>query len=285
MNLLKRAQDEFVPLYDALILQSLSGWVAKLKTTMSLHEFMAAQGRNADTFDTSPHFTSLVPLVDRMYEVAGELASQRHSPTLVKLLMMCRRDFLIAAGQIQRALPFDSHANTRRAVEIARVALAFKRNPGNTEEWLRSDLRQRRWDARQEGRKPDHLPPARFPELDGEPLLASLQQYIGIASDSYIHFTPEFYGQQTFSETAVDDGKVFIALEYFTAPRDVLFHAVQLCGLHVRILLVFDAVFDSTVTADPGWNVLRTTFEPLAQELMQAVPKLPPPTADFESPE
>src|ERR1017187_9950713 len=76
---------------------------------MSLNEFIAAQNTNAETFGQAPHFASLVPLVDRMYDTAGKLASPRHSPTLLKLMMICRREFFVAASQIRRGLPFDSH--------------------------------------------------------------------------------------------------------------------------------------------------------------------------------
>lgn len=87
------------------------------------------------------------------------------------------------------------------------------------EEWLKAELRQRRWDSRQQGQKHEHLPAARFPELDGEPLLAALQQYYGIASDTYVHFTPECFGQQQSSQTPTGDGEVFVGLSYFaTAP-------------------------------------------------------------------
>jgi hypothetical protein len=191
-------------------------------------------------------------------------------------MMVCHREFLVAASQIRRGLPFDSHANTRRAVEVAKVALALKRNRNNAEKWLKTEIRQRRWDARRRGQKPQRLPPIQFPELDQEPLIASLQEYFGIASDTYIHFTPEFFGQQPFSQTPVDGGNVFIGLDYFGSERDILFHAVMLCGLHLRILLVFDAVFDNVMIEDPGWKVLRTTFEQLAAELMRDLPPLSP---------
>jgi len=183
---------------------------------MSLTEFMAVQAKNAEEFSKHMVFASLVPLVDRMYETAGLLASKNYSPTLVRLLMMCRREFHVAASQIIRGLPFDSHANTRRAVEAAKVALAVKRNRANAEEWLKTEVRQRRWDARQQGQKPEHLPSARFPELDNEPLVAPLQTYFGIASDLYVHFTPEFFGRQTFTQTPQEDGTVFVKLEYIT---------------------------------------------------------------------
>jgi len=240
---------------------------------------MGVQAKNAESFGRAPHFSSLVPLVDRMYEVGGELASHHHhSPTLLKLMLVCRREFLVAASQIRRGLPFDSHANTRRAVEAAKVALALKRNPANGEAWLKTDLRQRRWDARQEGQKPEYLPPVRFPELDQEPLLLALQQYFGMASDTYIHFTPEYFGQQEFSQQPAEGDKVWVRLEYFAAERDILFHAVTLCALHIRILLVFDAAFDNVMTSDGGWKVLRVTGDQLAADLLRGLP--PPPGHD-----
>jgi hypothetical protein len=190
-------------------------------------------------------------------------------------MMICQRELLVSASQIQRGLPSDSHANTRRAVEVAKVALALKRNRNNAEAWLKADLRQRRWNSRQQGQKPEYLPPVRFPELDGEPLIEALQQYFGMASDTYVHFTPEFFGQQPFSQTHTEDGNVFIALNYFGTERDILSHAVMLCGLHVRILLVFDAVFDGIVAVDAGWNLLQVTFDQLAADLMRNLPPLP----------
>jgi hypothetical protein len=120
---------------------------------MSLNDFMSAQTKNADAFAKTPHFATLVPLVDRMYATAVELASPKHSPTFGKLMMICHREFLVAASQIIKGLPFDSHVNTRRAVEAAKVALAIKRNRANVQEWLKPEQRQERWYLRH-GRKP-----------------------------------------------------------------------------------------------------------------------------------
>jgi hypothetical protein len=119
------------------------------------------------------------------------------------------------------------------------------------------------------------MPPIRFPELDQDPLIASLQEYFGIASDTYVHFTPEFFGQQDFSQSPLDDANVFIGLNYFSNERAILLHAIMLCGLHVRILLVFDAAFDHIIISDAGWKVLRVTFDQLAVELMRELPPVP----------
>jgi len=235
---------------------------------------MAAQANNAVVLANAPHFASLIPLVDRMYDTAAQLAAPKHSPTLGKLLMVCHREFLVAASQIIRGLPFDSHANTRRAVEVAKVALAFKRNVANVHKWLKPDLRQRRWNAREEGKKPERLPSVRFPELDNDPLVQDLQQYFGIASDAFVHFTPEFFALQESSETPDGDGNVSVVLNYITSNRNILLHAAMLCGLHVRTLLVFDAAFDGVVSAHAGWKVLRATFDQLSTELSRDLPPL-----------
>jgi hypothetical protein len=207
-----------------------------------------------------------------MYDTAGILASKKHSHTLVRLMMICRREFLTAQSQVIRGLPLDAHANTRRAVEAAKVALAVKRNRANAEEWLKTDVRQRRWDARQQGQKPEHLPSARFPELDQEPLLAYLQQYYGMASDMYIHFTPEYLGRQTFTQTPQSDGIVFVELAYIADEREMLFTAISQCSAHAHILLVFNEVFENVMTNDPGWKLLKTTFDQLAADLLRQVP-------------
>src|ERR1022692_478806 len=167
---------------------------------MDLSEFKAAQDQVEAHFAGSGVFASLVPVVLRMYCCARDLAQPRSSPTLGRLLMLCHREFLVAASQIQRGLPYDAAANTRRATEIARVALALKRDPENAHKWLHADVRQARWDARSAGNKPPRLPSVQFPEVDGDPLYASLKDYFGIYSDAYIHFTPEFLGIQQFPE-------------------------------------------------------------------------------------
>jgi len=136
---------------------------------MSLHEFMAAQAQNAQTFSQAPHFASLVPLVDRMYTTACRIASERHSPTLVKLMMVCHREFLVAASQIQRGLPFDSHANTRRAVEIAKVALAVKRNRANADKWLKADCGSVDGMHARKERSPNACHPTAFLNWTGNP--------------------------------------------------------------------------------------------------------------------
>jgi hypothetical protein len=239
---------------------------------MGFADFILAQAANAEALAEKPHFAALVPLVDRMYRCIVEIAGPKYSPTLVKLLVLCHRELLVAASQIQRGLPYDAAANTRRAIEIAKVALAAKRDLANAEKWLMEAKRQARWDARQQGIKAPRLPGVQFVGLENEPLLAELQDFFGIASDLYVHFTPEFFGQGFFTHTPGEGNAVQIDPHYFADERTVLQHAVMLCSLHVSIMRVFDACFDGAVLQDAGWKMLSTTFEQLAVELARTLP-------------
>ena len=239
---------------------------------MGYSDFLTAQAANTEGLAAQPHFASLVPLVDRMYRCVCDIAGPKFSPTLVKLLVLSHREMLVAATQIQRGLPYDAAANTRRAIEIAKVALAAKRDFANAEKWLMAAKRQERWDARQQGVKPPWLPGVQFSGLENEPLLTQLQEFYGIASDMYVHFTPEFFGQEFFNEKPGDGNALTIESNYFADERTVLQHALMLCSLHVRIMLVFDACFDGAVIHDAGWKMLAATFEQLSGELARTLP-------------
>lgn len=87
----------------------------------------------------------------------------------------------------------------------------------------------------------------------------------------YIHFSPESFGLQHFTEERATDAKVNVGLQYFAEERDILLHAIMLCGLHVRILLVFDTVFDKVISTDAGWNLLKVTCDQLVGDLLRAL--------------
>ena len=58
-----------------------------------------------------------------------------------------------------------------------------------------------------------------------------------------------------------------IAMELFAQERTVLVAALLLCGVHVRVIRVFDACFDDLVSSDGGWKLLAATFEQVGSEL------------------
>src|SRR5689334_14264634 len=136
-----------------------------MKTAMSFTEFKAGRTAIESEYAKSQVFSALIPLADRMYKCVRDLSQARGSPTIGRLLMLCHREFLVAATLIQTGLPYDSAANTRRAIEIAKVALALKRDPANAEKWIQSVDRQARWDARRRGQKPKSFQPPPFPDV------------------------------------------------------------------------------------------------------------------------
>ena len=136
--------------------------------------------------------------------------------------MLSHREFLVGCNLLQCGLPLDAGANTRRAIEIARLALAIKRDRANAESWMQSEKRQARWDAWQAGERPKNLPPLQWPEIDNDPLFAPLKDYFGMYSDTFVHFTPEFIGQQQFDERPSQDSVAVVNLRYFSSDRMVI---------------------------------------------------------------
>jgi hypothetical protein len=239
---------------------------------MSFAGFKAAQTEVDNYFAQSPVFESLIPLVVRMFSCVRDLAQPRFSPTMGRLLMLCHREFLVAATLIQRGLPYDAAANTRRAIEIAKVALLLKRDPANGEKWMQAEQRRARWDARQAGDRPKPLRPDRFPEISDDPLYKCLQDFLGMYSDVFVHFTPEFMGIQHFREALDADNITLITLQPFAPEHTILQHGITLCGLHVRILALFDACFDNVLSNDKGWQMLKATFDQLGSDLLKTLP-------------
>lgn len=239
---------------------------------MSSSEFRNRRAVVETHFGTHPAFNALIPLVDQMYRCVRTVAQKNFPADMGKLLMLCNREFLVGTSLLQSGLPFDAAANTRRAIEIAKLALAIKRDRGNAAKWMRATERQERWDDRMAGKKPKQAPQFQVPDVEADPLFAPLKVYFGMYSDTFVHFTPEFVGQQHFEETPGEDGVKIIHLPYFASDRIVVEHAITICGLHGKILLLFDACFDNLVSNDKGWQILKATFDQLGIDLRKNMP-------------
>ena len=87
------------------------------------------------------------------------------------------------------------------------------------------------------GERPKHLKPFTLPDEDNDPLFPSLKLYFGMYSDTYVHFTPEFVGQQHFDETIGGQGMKTIHLRWIANDRTVRQHALSICGLHNKCFL------------------------------------------------
>jgi hypothetical protein len=100
------------------------------------------------------------------------------------------------------------------------------------------------------------------------PLLTELRTFLGILSDSYAHFSPEFEGNLRWAEE-VDPGRgITISLEYFDTTKRVIHCAfLNLAAVHLKLLDVFNACFKDGLQHDGGWLLLKTTAWTLAGEL------------------
>jgi hypothetical protein len=51
-----------------------------------------------------------------------------------------------------------------------------------------------RWDARGAGAKPKRLTVSYSAAVTSNSLFQQLNEFLGVQSETYVHFTPEFYG-------------------------------------------------------------------------------------------
>lgn len=188
---------------------------------------------------------------------------------------------LSAATLIAQRQPEDSVGVTRRAVEVARVALAIKLNDENALQWTSYQDRHDRWLRRQQGERPKSF---RFKNVEGEPLMAELNRFLGILSDAYVHFTPEFYASLDWDELKAPGGGGEIFLHYFHRnSREIERQYLLLASVHGIILKVFDKCFDGGISGDAEklaqvnrfWAAAKT-FSDAYQERYGAAPDVTP---------
>ena len=167
---------------------------------MSIEDYIAAQRSNIASISQLPHFSVLGNLTDRLYEWAIGLVPKDSPPPFGQLLLICHRSFLSALTLIGQAQPDDAAPISRRAIEVARLALAVKKNPKSAEEWVAYEKRMERWQARNRGEKPKPF----SPKLDlprDHPIISELVKQLGIMSDASVHFTPEYFGSQHWNRS------------------------------------------------------------------------------------
>ena len=195
-------------------------------------------------------------LVDDLYNLAVDLVPKDSAPHFGQLLLLSHKSFLSAITLIGQAQPEDAAAVTRRAIEIARVALAVKQDPQNADKWMAHEKRMGRWQAREKGEKPRHLTvPLDLP--NDHPILKELERHLGILSDAYIHFTPEFFGSQDWKRS---QGR--IDLRYFTSdPKTIRRDLVELTGVHVSALRIFDECLGGPFSKSSEWLNLWNTLK------------------------
>lgn len=209
---------------------------------MPIDDFIAALRRNFDTFSAHPLYTQGVQALDTAYQTAIRSMAPAGYPAIYgRLLLVCHKHMVSAANLIASCLPEDSAAITRRAAEAAKVATAIYLNDANTQAWLSFDQRNERWVRRQANERPRSFQ-VRYEHLRGDQDSEALDNYIGVLSDAYVHFTPEFYSTLCWQVTRNEHGEGGrIYLNYFqSSTREIERHFILLMAVHGKILQAFD---------------------------------------------
>ena len=214
-------------------------------------EFIQAQKNNLDRGSQSPIFRELVGALDQAYRTIVERHDPGTPPFYGRLLLICHKSMLSAASLIAQSQPDDSAGVTRRAVEAAKVALAIKLNDKNALQWVSFQERHDRWIRRQQKRKPKRFH-VQFKNLKADPLAKDLDKFLGILSDAYVHFTPEYYSSLDWEEKRKTDSGGEIFLNYFHRDaREIERHLIVLGAVHGLILKAFDKCFEGGISEDP----------------------------------
>src|SRR5262245_16908868 len=191
---------------------------------MSLDEYVAAQHQNFEAIKGSLHYSRLIETVDRLYRTTVDLGPS-HCPRVCfgKMLLMCHKSLLSAATLIARGQPEDAAPISRRAIEIGHLAVAVHLDPKNYVKWLDAERRMARHEERRRGQRPKNEPAQKWgKEILEHPSLSDLRSFLGLISDAYAHFTPEFEGNLAWSDEARPGDNLTIFLEYFdTSKRSI----------------------------------------------------------------
>src|ERR1039457_2699595 len=205
---------------------------------MSLASYVDMQQLNFEAIKDSPHYSRLIETVDRLYGTALELGPA-HCPRLCfgKMLLMCHRSLLSSATLIARGQPDDAALVSRRAIEIGHLAIAVHLDSRNYVKWLDQERRSTRWQDRMKGQRPKSEPAHKWSkDVIQHPLLAELRTFLGMLSDAYAHFTPEFEGNLRWSEEMKPGQNATIFLEYFDTTKRVIHCAfLNLAAIHLKL--------------------------------------------------
>src|SRR5215475_5416761 len=130
-----------------------------------LGSFLWQQERRLHLNLSFGHVSVLAPLVQAAYDAAFDALPKPLDQMLWHLFALCHRSFLTAIGTIARGQPDEAGAVSRRALEMAKLAIALKHDPANAKAWAAYDERLARWKQRDEGVKPSPLrPKLTYPE-------------------------------------------------------------------------------------------------------------------------
>jgi hypothetical protein len=213
--------------------------------------YLEAQAHNLAELRRLPEF-AFVERVMALYDRSFALRARDPDVRALQLFIVCHAGLLSAAATIGRALPGDTIALTRRAIEAASLAAAIKADPSNYERWLDEAKRLARWEERNRGRQPK--------EQAGRgvvypPRVNTLRAHLGTLSDVGVHLTPEFISTQRYRIEPIEGTPGgYLRIIYFETEQRELERALMLLAtIHLEILEIFDGVFDGVFHRDAEW--------------------------------
>jgi hypothetical protein len=233
---------------------------------MRFDEYLAAQQSNLEQIRRLRHF-KLIELLDNLYECSAGAVPSNAPGHYARLLLVCDKAFISAAVLIGRGQPEDSAGVTRRAIEAACLARAIKNDRENIRRWVSGEERLERWKARGRGAKPKRLRQRVIdpPSHEGVELLRA---HAGAVSDAAVHFTPELFGTQDWKAEEGETG-VKIWLGHFEPSQRVIeTEIVNLTGIHLHMLFLFDECFDGAFRANVEWSRLLGEFQTFHKEFL-----------------
>jgi hypothetical protein len=214
--------------------------------------YLSAQDHNLSEIRELPEF-HLVERVMALYDRGLVIRPRQPDVRFLQLFAVCHGALLSSAATTGRALPNDTTALTRRAIEAASLAGAIKADPANYDRWLDPERRLQRWDDRNEGRRPKEQPGrgVTYPQA-----AENVRRHLGTLSDMGVHLTPEFITTQRYRIEPVKDSKAgFLRIIYFETEQRELERALMLLvSIHLEIVEVFDYVFDGAFKRDAEWT-------------------------------
>jgi hypothetical protein len=224
---------------------------------LSFDAYLMGQENNLAQVRRLPVFSDLVLPVKGLYERAADLVPAAAPPSFGRILLLGHKSLLSAAALLARGLPDDAAGVTRRAIEAVRTGRAVKHDRGNLDRWIAFEKRMARWTARAQNAKPKGLVAPALTLPQPHPVLDQLAKYLGMLSDVWVHFTPEFLDRQSWREER-KGASVIIGLNYFTESQEVIERELLNLGtIHLLCLDVLDECFASAFSADEGWRQTR----------------------------
>ena len=125
----------------------------------------------------------------------------------------------------------------------------------------------KRWKAREEGTRPAPYSTPKIELPENHRVLNELNTFLGVLSDSYVHFTPEFDESQNWKVTSEGESISFY-LNYFTSEQKTIERElIRLAEAHGYVILIFDECLNGALREKGCWKTILDRFLKVINEL------------------